>query len=126
MKKLWIFLLLVSPLSFADWGDVYYCQMTSMATTDKNGDRHDWKKKKFKFKLDKDKNEMVFGANSLFPMPPYPSQQWVVDNSIQEEYGYFFEASSEFGKTLLVDGKLIHSLMWGGTIHTVTADCDKF
>ena len=125
MKHLLLTLLLISPVSFADWGDVYYCQMTSMATTDQNGDRHDWKKRKFKFKLDKDKNEMVFGANSLFPMPPYPSQQWVVDN-MQEEYGYFFEASSEFGKTLFADSKLIHSLMWGGKIHTVTADCDKF
>ena len=30
MKKLIIALMLISPVSFADWGDVYYCEMTHL------------------------------------------------------------------------------------------------
>jgi hypothetical protein len=33
MKKLLITLLLISPASFADWGDVYYCKATTNSFT---------------------------------------------------------------------------------------------
>jgi hypothetical protein len=61
MKKLLIILLLISPFSFADWGDVYYCEMTTNSLTILEGERTDYQLEKFQFKLDKTKNAMVFG-----------------------------------------------------------------
>jgi len=37
IKSLLLALLLISPASFADWGDVYYCQMTSFHYTPLDG-----------------------------------------------------------------------------------------
>ena len=66
MKKLLITLLLISPFSFADWGDVYYCQMTTFSITILKGERTDYQLEKFQFKLDKTKNAMVFGSTNHF------------------------------------------------------------
>ena len=67
MKKLLITLMLISPFSFADWGDVYYCQMTTFSqTTMLKGKRTDYTLDKFQFKLDKTKNSMVFGSSGYF------------------------------------------------------------
>ena len=66
MKKLLITLLLISPFSFADWGDVYYCQETTHSRTTLEGKRTDYKLEKFTFKLDQTKNAMVFGKGGLF------------------------------------------------------------
>ena len=51
---------------FADWGDVYYCQMTTLSETTLEGKRTDYILEKFQFKLDKTKNAMVFGKSGIF------------------------------------------------------------
>ena len=66
MKKLLITLMLISPFSFADWGDVYYCQMTTHSGLTVEGKRKDYILDKFQFKLDKTKKAMVFGSSSYF------------------------------------------------------------
>ena len=63
MKKLLITLLLISPFSFADWGDVYYCQETSFVATGVSGEVIEGELGKFKFKLDQTKNAMMFGSS---------------------------------------------------------------
>ena len=121
MKKLLITLMLVSPFSFADWGDVYYCQMTTFAETSLEGKRTDYRPGKFQFKLDKTKNGMVFGEAGYFKNTVmelregenWPSQErWYTD----DRYSTAF-----FGA-----GKFIHSTITHEEITSITADCDKF
>lgn len=66
MKNLLLTLLLISPFSFADWGDVYYCQMTTLSATTLEGKRTDYLLEKFTFKLDETKKAMVFGKGGYF------------------------------------------------------------
>lgn len=66
MNKLLITLMLISPFSFADWGDIYYCQMTSFSKTTLQGKKVDYKLEKFQFKLDESQKAMVFGSKGYF------------------------------------------------------------
>jgi hypothetical protein len=119
MKKLLITLLLVSPFSFAGWGDVYYCQMTSNSGITLEGERIDYNLEKFTFKLDETKNAMVFGKSGSFkdfvmPMEGFypPAEEWRASAFISK--GHF-----EKGKFLYAD---VGS--FGATM--LSADCDKF
>ena len=53
MKKLLITLLLISPFSFADWGDIYYCQSITNSIVLDDGEILTHKSERFKFKMDK-------------------------------------------------------------------------
>mgnify|MGYP003660952153 CR=1 FL=1 len=120
MKKLLITLMLISPFSFADWDDVYYCQMTTNSTVSLEGERTNHKLVKFTFKLDETKNAMVFGKdgffnNSVFELIEgfsYPEEEhWRSGNMISISYfknGKFIFASSAIN------------------IISISADCDKF
>ena len=59
-------MLLVSEMSVADWGDVYYCQMTNFLRISLEGKKINYKLEKFTFKLDQTKNAMVFGSTGSF------------------------------------------------------------
>ena len=84
MKKLLITLLLISPFSFADWGDVYYCQETTSSKVSLEGKRTDYTLEKFTFKLDTTKNSVVFGKGGFFESAEMkvnakmgiPSKEW--------------------------------------------------
>ena len=119
MNKLLITLLLISPFSFADWGDVYYCQMTTSSHTTLEGKRKDYRLGKFQFKLDKTKNAMVFGNDSGFRNDPLevglnylPNEIWNADNRYSKVY-------FENGKFLYVRNSFAGS-------YSISADCDKF
>ena len=121
MKKLLITLLLISPFSFADWGDVYYCQETTHTGVTLKGKPENYSLAKFQFKLDKTKNAMVFGKGGVFSnMKMYldeklsiPSnEQWWANNSISKLY---FE-----------DGKFLFALVIDEFASYISADCDKF
>ena len=121
MKKLLITLLLISPFSFADWGDVYYCQMTSYSEVTLEGKETDYKLIKFTFKLDETKNALVFGKGGVFNNmemeleegASFPSKEyWWADNSISKLY---FE-----------DGKFLFASLMHEFASYISADCDKF
>ena len=121
MKKLLITLLLISPFSFADWGDVYYCQMTTRSEVTLEGKATDYTLDKFTFKLDETKYAMVFGNDAVFRNiemeleegGSFPSnEQWRADNSIAKLY-------FKDGKFLF--GSLMHELA-----SYISADCEKF
>jgi hypothetical protein len=109
VKKLLITLILISPLSFADWGDVYYCQETNRAMG--NGG-------KFRFKLDETKSAVVFGssgilAEAVFPLTnPLAAEWWKVSDASRSIY--------------FRDGKLVYMRHAPSTALVMTADCDKF
>ena len=121
MKKLLITLLLISPFSFADWGDVYYCQMTTLSVTTLEGKKTDHELEKFQFKLDKTKNAMVFGKGSVFEGmvmglrggSNWPAQEtWYAHNKYSESY---FD-----------EGKFLYSNAGLAGMTSISADCDKF
>ena len=120
MKKLLITLLLISPFSFADWGDVYYCQMTTYSETTLEGERTDYKLEKFQFKLDEAKRTMVFGNSGFFEDhvmelvdgQNFPSQElWAANGVLSRSY---------FKK-----GRFVWSGV-GISITSISANCDKF
>ena len=120
MKKLLIILLLISPFSFADWGDVYYCQMTSFSGVSLGGETVDYKPEKFTFKLDEIKNAMVFGKDGYF------------SNSVKElrEESSFprvevWRARGKYSNSYFTKGKFIYTTIGLG-ITSISADCDKF
>ena len=121
MKQLLITLLLISPFSFADWGDVYYCQMTTLSETTLEGEQKSYKLEKFQFKLDQTKNAMVFGKqgyfkNTLLELREYmsfPNHEWW---NAKDEYSMAY-----FGK-----GKFLYSMTGNTGVSSVSANCDKF
>ena len=120
MKKLLITLLLISPFSFADWGDVYYCQETTHSTVTVWGERTDKKLGKFTFKLDKEKQAMVFSKDGSMggltikveDKDKYAPEQWFGETPLTRVH--FINSSVLFSLIIPID------------ITTVTANCDKF
>jgi hypothetical protein len=122
MKKLLIILLLISPFSFADWGDVYYCQMTNNSNVSLEGEATNYKLEKFQFKFDKTKNAMVFGKEGLFKNKEFKLKE---GESVPSQE--FWLADTLFSETILYKGKFLYSST-GITrgITAISADCDKF
>ena len=139
MKKLLITLLLISPFSFADWGDVYYCQETSHSTIGRSGDQSQLSLGKFTFKLDKAKNAMVFGKDGYFGRQEHqlievcaaykkefcgvqfpPEENWFAKNEFAIKMGVGYEVSA-FDK-----GYFVSSFVAPEGIESITADCEKF
>ena len=118
MKKLLITLLLISPFSFADWGDVYYCQMTTYSETTLEGERTDYKLEEIQFRLDKAKNAMLFGGE--------------VDDLMKLKEGISFpskeiwQAAGKYEAAFYREGKLLYTLMGDESLLSLTANCDKF
>jgi hypothetical protein len=121
MKRLLITLLLVSPFSFAEWGDVYYCQMTSYVFIDSDGTVKQYKPEKFQFKLDSTEKAMVFGKGSYFAdskMTLDPIKSWVTIESW---------AARDTNDLIRFDkGKLMYSWVGSEKITSISANCDKF
>jgi len=53
-------------MAAADWGDVYYCQMTNFNKFMLEGEMKKYKLEKFQFKLDQTKNAVVFRNTGFF------------------------------------------------------------
>ena len=122
MKKLLITLLLISPFSFADWGDVYYCQMTTNSAVSPEGKRTDYTLEKFKFKLDKTKKAMAYGKEGHFANSAHELREGMVFVPSQERW----YANGKYSAVHFGEGKFSYSYTdWGG-IHSITANCDKF
>ena len=121
MKNLLITLLLVSPLSFADWGDVYYCQMTSLVETHIDGTVKQYKLEKFQFKLDEEKKSMVFGQSGYFTNGVIPLlNNWMMHPS-QEAWW----ARGSFSVLRYIEGKFLYAHI-GNDVTSISANCDKF
>ena len=121
MKRLLITLLLISPFSFADWGDVYYCQMTTNTVTSPEGKKTDYSPQKFQFKLDKTKNAMVFGKSGIF-------EDMVIE--LRERMSYpkaeLWHADDLYGALHFGAGRLLYSHTTFQGLTAISADCDKF
>ena len=114
-------MLLVSDMAAADWGDVYYCQMTNSLGITVEGEIKIYKPEKFQFKLDQTKNAMVFGSTGVFAGEVvdlvigsnFPSQElWVANN--------------KWDIVTFQTGKFLFTQNTFEAIRSISADCDKF
>jgi hypothetical protein len=121
MKKLLITLLLISPFSFAGWGDVYYCQMTSNSEVTLEGKETDHILEKFQFKLDKTKKAMVFGKGGVFNNMEMELEEGGSDPSNEQWW-----ANNSISKSYFKDGKFLFASLMRMFASYISADCDKF
>lgn len=120
MRKLLLALMLISPFSFADWGDVYYCQMTSHSKTNPEGKITEYMLEKFQFKLDKAKEAMVFGKAGFFSGVVHKLRE---DSSFLRQESWY--ADTRYSLISFDKGKFRFAMVTN-EITSVAADCDKF
>jgi len=123
MKKLLITLMLISPFSFADWGDTYFCN-TTLNFAKYHGDPlvAVGKVKTFKFNLNEANESLVFNEGSGFE-----------DESLDVTFTRFARDGQELfylkGDTSTAayhNGAFGYSSTSAGGVRVITADCDKF
>ena len=116
-------MLLVSEMAAADWGDVYYCQMTNSFGLTLEGEKENYKLEKFQFKLDQTKNAMVFGSKGYFTNN-------VLELDVDEEWNFpsleMWFANDEYSSVYFSQGKLSHTANRFGDVSIKSADCEKF
>jgi hypothetical protein len=122
MRKLLLALMLLSPFSFADWGDVYYCQMTSSVGIDSHGTITKYKLERFKFKLDDREMGAVLIKGSRLGGVYVPVERDGWRPEVPE-----WEASDSHSKITFKEGKLMYTdnfITSGASL--ISAKCEKF
>jgi hypothetical protein len=114
-------MLLSSGTANADWGDVYYCQMTNNIEITLEGEMTNYKLEKFQFKLDQTKHAMVFGSKSYLGGEVLKLNKG--DNVPLREY---WLASARYTITDFLFGKFLFTHNGSGSITSISADCEKF
>jgi len=114
-------MLLGSEMAAADWGDVYYCQMTNYNEITIEGEKKNYKPEKFQFKLDQTKNAMVFGSTGYFKDTADELSEGRSWPNMEEWY-----SNSKYSVTYFADGRFLFTNNGSSGIIAVSADCDKF
>jgi len=114
-------MLLVSEMAAADWGDVYYCQMTNFIQVEPNGERTNYKLEKFQFKLDQTKNAMVFGSNGYFGDTADELSEGMSWPNSEEWY-----SNSKYSVTYFDNGRFLFTHNGSAGISAISAGCNKF
>ena len=116
-----LLMLLSSGTANADWGDVYYCQMTNFNKLSLEGENESWQLEKFQFKLDQTKNAMVFGNTGTFKGQVI--ELVIGSNFPSQEFWY---AKGRFSSLAFANAKFLYSNTNDLEVHVASADCDKF
>ena len=121
MKKLLITLMLISPFSFADWGDTYFCSMTSFTEVTNEGNQDKYQLENFKIHLDKEQRAMVTRSSN------YLLDNYVIPVAREGEgVDYPLVARDDDGvNASLLQGKLFLTHLYSDAAMIITADCDK-
>ena len=114
-------MLLSSGAANADWGDVYYCQMTNFLEITAKGERKSYILEKFQFKLDQTKNAMVFGSTGTFKGQVI--ELVIGSNFPNQEFWY---AKDRFSSLVFAKAKFLYSNTNDLGVHVASAHCDKF
>lgn len=121
MKKLLITLLLISPSSFADWGDTYFCSMTSFTNVTAEGNVIKYQLENFKIHLDKERRALVTRSSNYF------LNNYVIPVTREEKRGIPLVAQDDYATNAsLLQGKLFLTSLDSDIAMVITADCDKF
>ena len=128
MKKLLLALMFLSPFSFADWGDVYYCQMITHELINDDGKTYKVELERFKLSMDQQSESMVLGSEPVI----WKNQMFPVASFEQSADGMLFETKPRIGGLSIKStfnynkGKLFGTAWLGDGLVAVVADCDKF
>ena len=122
MKKLLITLLLISPFSFAGWGDVYCCQMTTHFGTSLAGRITALELEKFQFELDETKQGMVFRSSGYFVNTGMELEENWRGMVVMEVW----RANDADSMSYFDEGKFLYVGTGSQGSNSVSADCDKF
>ena len=124
MKNLLLALLLLSPTSFADWGDTYFCSTTLLWGVNSNGEQPvtDRKPKTFKFNLNKAKQSLVFSEGSPFGYEALDVTFTIFARDGQES----FDLKGNRSTAAYHNGVFTYSHTSTRGVRVITADCDKF
>ena len=124
MKNLLLALLLISPTSFADWGDGYFCTITSWTNTIASGEQEALRAgTPFKFHLNKEKNAMFFDDATPFAYVELKvSEPW----QSLPNLGEVWYASDDSSTLIFYEGLLVHARVLLNKSITKHATCDKF
>ena len=114
-------MLMSSGAANADWGDVYYCQMTHFDEITLEGEKKSWKLEKFQFKLDQTKNAMVLGSTGYLRDGVF--ELVIGKNWPSQEVWY---ANNIYSMTYFDNGKHLFTSNGSSGITSISADCDKF
>ena len=115
-------MLMASGMASADWGDVYYCQMTNLNRISIEGKQTNYKLEKFQFKLDHTKNAMVFGSKGYFTDTVV---ELVKKSSVPS--GELWYAKGKFSIFAFEKGNFLNtSVIAPEGITSLLAKCDKF
>ena len=114
-------MLLGSGMAAADWGDVYYCQMTNFDEIMVEGEKKSWKLEKFQFKLDQTKNAMVFGNTGIFKDQVYKLTNFGNFPGLGRWY-----ANDKYSMTYFEEGKFLYTFNSSTGLSVKSADCEKF
>jgi hypothetical protein len=114
-------MLMSSGAANADWGDVYYCQMTNFDEITLEGEKKNWKLEKFQFKLDQTKNAMVLGSTGYLRDMVF--ELVIGQNWPSQENWYGINRNS---MTYFDNGKHLFTSNGSSGITSISADCDKF
>ena len=105
----------------ADWGDVYYCQMTNLVGLTLNGKKISYTEEKFQFKLDQTKKSMIFGSVGYLSDIELKLLDGASFPSLEEWYAGRVRTVAYFS-----EGKFLYSYTGHSGLKAVSADCDKF
>jgi len=116
-------MLLVSEMAAADWGDVYYCQMTNFIGITLDGEHERYKLTKFKFKLDQTKNAIVFGSKGYFTDKVYELGLGMLGPTMWKAN---LMQSSTTATIIFMNGMFLHTYNGLAGANIISADCEKF
>jgi len=124
IKKLLVALLLISPFSFADWGDTYFCNTTLIWGVNSNGEQPvtNTKQKTFKFNLNEAKASLIFDEKAPFSDFSLDITFSIFANDGQES----FDLKGSSSVAAYHNGVSTYSHASTRGARVVTADCDKF
>tara|TARA_B110000037_G_scaffold168220_1_gene190563 strand:+ start:207 stop:584 length:378 start_codon:yes stop_codon:yes gene_type:complete len=121
MGRLLLALLLISPASFADWGDVYYCQMKDNSNTSMDGKHLKLRTMPFKFQMDKERQLMIFDKSVMFAF-----LEMEVDLSVSSMPDEVWIARGYASVLMFHKGDFSYSTSGLNGSTSISARCDKF
>ena len=119
-------MLLSSGAANADWGDVYYCEMTYFGDLKAGGKMSTYDLRKFKFKLDQAKNAMVLVSEDEMTFGTFGADVLELNKELYWPSKEMWEASKNALMVNFTNGNFMYSWTSATMVRTISADCDKF
>lgn len=124
MKKLLLALMLLSPFSFAGWGDTYFCETTHIAVISRVGSLESFKSQKFKFQVSRDKQALIFGKGGYFDGTTAKLHTGIRELDALGDAGLM--AGDDWHTYFMNKDTFSYTRVGPDDVFAITADCDKF